>query len=481
MNEYSDNSSEEEINDNNNDDSEIKLYEHGAHFRYVDLCVELERVVKEIKGKENKGKKEKKKEIKSRNMNINNVVRDSNINYDNNNNDINRYNKTSINKNGIGNGERILNNIQRNKNEINIRMNKFQNKNNPKKVAKSTSNPKKKINKMPLSMIKANKEKVNNKKANSQNILKNKKNTSIKRKAYSSSNSKSKPNKFTLQYGKIKEHNNDNKTISTVNCIKSLVKNQFNYMTLNTNKKTSSKSKQKTIDIKKSRNTNNTTNLKVSHLKTYNNVLTKPKRNHIETKSNNINFKEIFNKLSNLKNSITLSSTIKSNHKVIKPQPKQERDITQNKHLKYSSPSFKINKLKTPNVTVSIDVTSKNENSSRNQSNSIKNHILTSSINRMKRQIEKLYTKLNYSNTIQLKKKKQIISSKTRSHNNTNIYNKHIDDNSKLNYTDCHSYLQKNKTSCNYKGNTKLSNIFHKDLRKKLANLSKITFNEICK
>ena len=455
MNEYSDNSSEEEINDNNNDDSDIKLYEHGAHFRYIDLCIELESLVKETKVREDKGKKEKKKVIKSRNMNINNPVIESNNNYENNNNYVNRYNKTSINKNALGHGERILSLIQKKKIDNNIRMNKFQNRN------KSTSNPKKKIQKMPVK---------------SQNVIKNNKITSIKRKSYSSSNSKPKPNKFTLQYGKIK----DNKTISTVNCIKSLVKNHFNFMTLNTNKKQSSKSKskskEKTIDIKKSRNakTSNTNN-HTTHLKTYNNVLTKPKRN--ETKSNNINFKEIFNKLSNLKNSITLSSTIKSNHKVIKQPKKREHDITQNKHLKYSSPSFKIQRLKTPNVTVSIDVNVKKDNCSRNQSNSIKNHILTSSINRMKKQIEQLYTKLNYSNTIQFKKKKQIISSKTRSHNNTNLYN----DTSKLNYTDGHSFLQKNKVSSHYKGNTKLSNIFHKDLRKKLANLSKITFNDICK
>lgn len=460
-------------------------------------------------------------------------------------------NKTSNNNHAIFYGERLLNpffnkKINRDvKNNHIIRINNFkqtkENKNfiliKGKKEAKSSSNPRKE-NKKQITKINEHPQQKSGTKAKSQNILKKNictkiSSIAVKRKAYSSSNSKTKHLKFPLSYGNNNKKNNthnDNDTISTVNCVRSLVmKKRLNFLTINTmknnknlitfskprNPKTSSQNKV-IIKSQKSRNIKTIINkTKVNHLQTYNNSKPQQKKNKKKISAHKQILHNFYEKLLNIQKNclcnMTLSSSPSQKNKKEKKNEKQTTNLN-NRHLKYSSPALKIKtinyrdnfeiaksqnnttyhiKQTTPNVTVSIEVPFRKDNmTSRNHNNSIKNQILTSSINKMKKQIEKLYNNLNFSYNIHLKKKKKIIHNiKTRSHNNTNINNSHSTMKKPLEDSDYNnnivnrnsSFLQKRKNTPKYNNNFRLSSIFQKDLIKKLANLTKYNYNNYCK
>lgn len=461
-------------------------------------------------------------------------------------------NKTSINQHAIIYGERLLNPFfNKNthdkdvKNNNNIRTNNFkQTKENKKfsstkskKEAKSSSNPRKENKKQPkINKLPQQKSGI---KAKSQNIFKKKVCTKIssvvvKRKAYSTSNSKTKHLKFPLSYGNGTKsnntHNDNNNTISTVSCVRSLVmKKKINFLTTKTmknnnknlitlskpkNSKTPSQNKV-IVKSQKSRNIKTIINkTKVNHLQTYNNSKHQQKQKKKKMSNHKQILQNFYEKLINMQNNclsnMAFSRSPSQKNKKAKKVEKQTTNIN-NKYLKYSSPSLKLKttnyrdnndtiktqnnttyniKQTTPNVTVSIEVPFKQDNiTSRNHNNSIKNQILTSSINKMKKQIEQLYNNLNFSYNIHLKKKKKIIhNTKTRSHNNTNINNSHstlkkpLEDSEYNNNTVNRnsSFLQKKKNIPKY-NNSRLSSIFQKDLLNKLANLTKYNYNNYCK
>ena len=273
------------------------------------------------------------------------------------------------------------------------------------------------------------------KKSKSQNVIKNniikqKNNDIVKRKAYSSSNSKKKTSNFPLQYAEIQLDNPNPKRIATVNCIKSMVKKSLRQLGINSVNKSKSKSTSKgnstkkystTIELK-SRNSNIK---KMNHLQTDNNIkkvdrLSSHKKNTSNTHQKKLNYKEIKDKVSSINQNIRVTNkfhTLNISKKEIKYPSSSKIVKTTPNSLCTSQNNAKPNS----NITISIDVSDNNDKVSiRNKRAIIKNHILTSSINKMKKHIEQLYQ--NNSKT-----KNQV-----RSHNNTNLYtNPNIIDSSK--------------------------------------------------
>ena len=450
-------------NDEKKENSDINFFEYGAHFKYNELCLVLAHLANNKKPTQciTLSKKEEKKkesiEIKSRNFNVNYVVKNSNY-YFNEHKIITKDNKTNINKKGVIHGERILNAlhnnnikvIKTNKNRVNaFKDNNHHNIHNNSKAPKSTSNPKK-TNAKPISIVKIdlkNKTNTVGKKSKSQNVIKNniikqKNNDIVKRKAYSSSNSKKKTSNFPLQYAEIQLDNPNPKRIATVNCIKSMVKKSLRQLGINSVNKSKSKSTSKgnstkkysaTIELK-SRNSNIK---KMNHLQTDNNIkkvdrLSSHKKNTSNTHQKKLNYKEIKDKVSSINQNIRVTNkfhTLNISKKEIKYPSSSKIVKTTPNSLCTSQNNAKPNS----NITISIDVSDNNDKVSiRNKRAIIKNHILTSSINKMKKHIEQLYQ--NNSKT-----KNQV-----RSHNNTNLYtNPNIIDSSKDNQNN--SFLNKNR------------------------------------
>ena len=452
-------------NDEKKENSDTNCFEFGAHFKYNDLCLVLAHLVsntKPIQCVALSKKEEQKKEaieVKSRNFNVNYVVKNSHY-YFNEHKIITKDNKTNINKKGVIHGERILNAlhnnnikvIKTNKNRVNaFKENNRHNIHSNSKAPKSTSNPKK-ANTKPISIVKIdlkNKTNTVGKKSKSQNVIKNniikqKNNDIIKRKAYSSSNSKKKTSNFPLQYAEIQLDNSNPKRIATVNCIKSMVKKSLRQLGMNSVNKSKSKSTSKGNSTKKystiegkSRNNNIK---KMSHLQTDNNVkkvnkVNRPsshKKNTSNTQQKKLNYKDIHDKVSSIKQNIQITSnkfhTLNYTKKEIKYPSSSKIVKTTPNSLCTSQNNAKPNS----NITISIDVSVNDKVSIRNKRAIIKNHILTSSINKMQKHIEQLY------------QNNSKINSKVRSHNNTNIYtNSTMNESSKDNQNN--SFLNKNR------------------------------------